>query len=287
LSKVCVRLPCADEQDLTPGRSVYEDAHESALSHSLVQTFIQPAEEALFVLMFKLTRGEAHVWRADLRQAPATVAALYNDLSTDERVRASSYRSCADRSAFIVRRGLLRVLLARYLDTSPRDICFSVGAAGKLQLAPSTCSPDVGFNLSYSGRIAVYVVSSEHEVGIDVEEIRAVESAERISEQYFSAREVEMLKRVPQQQYLSAFFNCWTRKEAYVKALGQGLSKPLNEFAVSLDPNDVARLLWDDALPLAADIWHLLHFCPAPGFIGAVCVPRSCRTTFFGPLLFP
>jgi 4'-phosphopantetheinyl transferase len=202
-------------------------------------------------------------------------------LSADERARAGRYRFSADGNAFIVRRGSLRAILARYINISPRDLEFSASPAGKLYLPLTTTSARIRFSLSYSRWMGVYVVCNGHEVGIDVEEARTIEAAEKISEEFFSAREVEMLQQVPREEYMLAFFNCWTRKEAYIKALGQGLSKPLDEFAVSLYPNETARLLWDGVSATAAMSWALCHFNPAPGFIGAVCVPAGCQITTF------
>ncbi len=181
-------------------------------------------------------------------------------LSSDERDRASRFHFSRDRDHFIACRSILRIILSEYLKISPPMIEFSYSAHGK----PATHG--LHFNVSHSDGLAAFAVSRTREVGIDIERINPEIVAGQIAEQFFSPGEVFALRALPEDRQVNAFFRCWTRKEAYAKACGLGLTLSLAEFEVNLD--DPAKFL------RGGKGWEIESFLPAPGYIGAV-VARS------------
>jgi 4'-phosphopantetheinyl transferase len=189
-------------------------------------------------------------------------------LSPDERQRAERFHFEKDRGEFIAGRALLRTLLGRYLQREPSQLRFHYGASGKPRLAGEESA--LRFNLSHSHGLALYAFSRRREIGIDVEQIRSNADAEKIAGRFFSAQEVAVLRSLPEREKEKAFFDCWTRKEAYVKAKGDGLTAPLDGFSVSLSPGDPAALLdvRDDAAEVSR--WSLRELDPGPGYAGAI-----------------
>ena len=191
-------------------------------------------------------------------------------LSDAERRRASQFVFDRDRHRFIIARANLRFLLAERLNTKPQSVELSYGARGKPAIAPSFSSSDLRFNLSHSGDIAVYAFATEMDVGIDVERIRPITDAESIAARFFSPSENEAYLSLESRCRSIGFFNCWTRKEAFIKALGEGLFFSLDRFDVSLEPDKPARILRIDDTPGDECGWHMQSFRPAPGFVAAV-----------------
>jgi 4'-phosphopantetheinyl transferase len=185
-----------------------------------------------------LPAGEVHVWRASLERPTETVKRMRRVLAGDEHRRADSFRFERDRSRYIVGRALLRGLLARYLETAPEELEFQYGEFRKPALRAGPW-----FNLSHSGPIAVYAFSSAGEIGIDIELDDADFARERIAERFFSPAEVSVLRSLPAEVQPQAFLTCWTRKEAFIKARGDGLSLALDSFDVTLAPDTPAVLL--------------------------------------------
>ncbi len=219
-----------------------------------------------------LAEDEVHVWRAHLDLAPAQVRELLRTLTPDERARARRFRFRRDRDRFIVARGVLRAILGRYLGVDPGRLRFRYSPYGKPALADEFEDEGIRFNLAHSQGIALYAVSRGRDVGVDVEYVRADLADERIAERFFSPREVAMLRAVPAEQRREAFFHCWTRKEAYVKARGEGLSLPLDQFDVSLAPGEPAALLSTPGDPPEVTRWSLRALDPGPGYIAALAV---------------
>lgn len=164
-------------------------------------------------------------------------------LSADERERAARFHFLKDREHFIAARGLLRLLLSRYLDLPPQQLSFSYSPYGKPALAGERDCTSLRFNVSHSHGVALYAFTLEREVGVDVEYIRQDVVGESIAEHFFSAQEVTSLRALPAGVQPQAFFNCWTRKEAFIKARGEGLSFPLDQFDVSLVPGEATALI--------------------------------------------
>jgi 4'-phosphopantetheinyl transferase len=167
-----------------------------------------------------------------------TVERMRRVLASDEQRRADRFRFERDRSRYIVGRALLRGLLARYLETAPNELEFRYGAFRKPALRPGPW-----FNLSHAGPIALYAFSSAGEIGVDVELDGADFARERIAERFFSPAEVSVLRSLPAELQPRAFLTCWTRKEAFIKARGDGLSLALDSFDVTLAPGTPAALL--------------------------------------------
>lgn len=215
---------------------------------------------------------EVHVWVVALDPPQQKVAGLEGLLSPDELERAYRFRFEKHRRRFIVGRGALRSILGAYLDAPPKDLTFRYGEKGKPALAEDW-SEDLSFNLSHSSELALYGFGQQIELGIDVERRRELPGAEDIAERFFSVPERLALREVPDASKSEAFFNCWTRKEAYIKATGDGLSMALDRFDVTLLPGEPARMLCADGDSSAAARWSMVHLEPAPGYVGALAAP--------------
>jgi 4'-phosphopantetheinyl transferase len=207
-----------------------------------------------------------------LDRAEPVVRRLLKTLAPDERSRAERFYFQVDRDHFIVARGILRAILSRYLETEPEQLRFYYASHGKPELAKEFDRHGVRFNISHSQGLALFAITRDREVGVDLEAIRPGIAGEKIAERFFSPREVRVLRAPPGDLQDEAFFNCWTRKEAYIKAKGEGLSMPLDTFDVSLVPGEPAALLNTKADPQEASRWSLRELFPAPGFAAAVAV---------------
>ncbi|HEY4563621.1 MAG TPA: 4'-phosphopantetheinyl transferase superfamily protein, partial [Thermoanaerobaculia bacterium] len=171
----------------------------------------------------ELPAGEIHVWSVRLDPPAAEVERLGRALSADEWERANRFRFEKHRRQYVVGRGALRALLAAYLETRPEAVRFRYGPRGK----PFLESPsDLQFNLSNSDEMALVGFVRGPEIGVDVEYLRPMPDCEQISERFFSESERRVLRGIPGRAKEEAFFNCWTRKEAYLKAVGEGLAAP-------------------------------------------------------------
>jgi len=218
-----------------------------------------------------LSRNDAHIWCATLDRAAYNVWQMTDILSQDERMRAARFHFERDRRRFIIGRGTLRMLLSLYLDMEPDQLKFHYGTYGKPYLDQAGDSA-IKFNLAHSQELAVYAVTLGREIGIDVEYIKHIPEMEDIAARFFSKRENAVLKSLPTDQKQDAFYNCWTRKEAYIKAIGEGLSHPLDQFDVSLTPGEPARLLRVEGDMEEVSRWQLKALTPAPGYVAALAV---------------
>jgi 4'-phosphopantetheinyl transferase len=217
--------------------------------------------------------GDVHVWRLSLDQPLAIVERLCQLLSVDEQARAARFHFESDRQHFIVARGGLRTMLARYLEIDARKIQFSYAPHGKPELATSSSqAQSLNFNLAHSGGFALYAFTQVGEIGVDLEHVRPDFTGDDIARRFFSSDEVARLTRLPANARHEAFFNCWTRKEAFIKAKGIGLSLPLDQFDVTLAPGEPAAILrtrWDEN---EASRWSLKAIDVGPGYVAAVAV---------------
>lgn len=218
----------------------------------------------------RLAEGEVHVWHATKADAAPWRTGLYQALDADERARAARYRFEVDRERYIIGRGLLRVVLGRYLGERPAAVRFAYSKHGKPELCGVRSGEALCFNASHSREVDLIAVTRGRPIGVDVEYVRRDLDYERIARDFFSAREREALAALPEAARAEAFFACWTRKEAYVKALGEGLSIPLDEFDVSLDPGEPAALLRVAGRPEEAFSWTMRALDPGPGYMGAL-----------------
>jgi 4'-phosphopantetheinyl transferase len=216
-----------------------------------------------------LTLGveEVHLWSVALTAGAAELPTLRGLLSAEEQARADRFRFAKDRDAYTTARAMLRLLLASYTHLDPEAIGFSYAAHGK----PSIASEEkVCFNLSHSGDLALYAFARDKELGIDIERFRAMPDMEQVARHFFSKGEVSDLFNLPEGERRAAFFRCWTRKEAFVKALGDGLSLPLDSFRVSLRADEPAELL--EAEPEHRGRWSLRDVTPCEGYAAAIVV---------------
>ena len=222
-----------------------------------------------------LGNGEIHVWAGNLERPAARTLALAATLSRDERARAARFRFDRDRDHFIVGRGLLRAILARYVNGNPARLIFDYSPNGKPALAESEAACGFHFNLAHSDDLLLVAVARAWEIGVDVERIHPLADAAGIAEKFFSPREFEGLRNLPDSQKWPAFFNLWTRKEAWLKATGDGISDDLSRLEVSFLANKQARLISLPGRINAAGNWTLFELVPAPGFVGAVAAPAN------------
>ena len=219
-----------------------------------------------------LGSAEVHVWRASLDLKALHIQSLQQTLVADERAKAGQFYFQKDREHFIVARGLLRVILGRYLHTEPSQLQFCYSHHGKPALSRKLAGDALRFNLSHSHGLALYAVTRGREIGVDLERIRPDLADEHIAEQFFSSLEIAALRALHTNIQKEAFFNCWTRKEAYIKAKGEGLSLPLDQFEVSLVPGEPAALLSTNGNPQEAFRWSLQELVPGSGFVAALAV---------------
>lgn len=216
--------------------------------------------------------GEVHVWCASVDLPSTWRNSLRKLLSPDELERAERFHFERDRGRFIVRRGLLRSLLGRYLGVEAADISFVYSDYGKPALGSPFEDRSLHFNLSHSNGLAMFAFALRMDVGVDVEYGQRGIEYEQLAERYFSAYERSMIHALPSVSRQQAFFLCWTRKEAYIKAHGEGLSLPLDQFDVSVVPDEPARLLATRGGLEEAREWTLQHLAPATGYLGALAV---------------
>jgi len=219
-----------------------------------------------------LADDEVHVWQANLELTPAQVQHLRGVLAADELARGDRFHFEKDRQHFIAGRGMLRTILGRYLSVAPDHLRFYYNRYGKPFLAAESDHQRLNFNLSHSAGLALYAVTRNREIGIDLERIRANFEYEALAERFFSPREVAVLRTIPAEMKLEAFFNCWTRKEAYIKAHGKGLSLPLDSFDVSLAPGEPVTLLATRDEPQEASLWTLAALMPGRGYVAGLAV---------------
>lgn len=221
-----------------------------------------------------LSGNEVHVWRVALDVDTTTIHSLFSTLCATEQQRAERFYLQLHRDRFIVGRGVLRKILASYLQIHPSEISFNYNCYGKPSVVVSGEEP-LRFNLSHSQELALIAVTQSCDVGVDLERIRDDFACQEIAEKFFSPTEVATLRSLPPHLQTTAFYTCWTRKEAFIKATGKGLSLPLDHFGVSLIPGEPAKLLyttWDES---QAQRWILQDIVPGDGYAGAIALPKK------------
>jgi len=206
------------------------------------------------------------------RDALRSAAAL---LSNDERQRASRFAFERDRNRFLAARGRLRELLAARLGVAPAAVQLVYGARGKPALSPHFADAELHFNVSHCGDVAAYAFARRREVGVDVEHVRLMPDSDEIAARFFSRRENEAYRALDPRDKLVGFFNCWTRKEAFVKALGAGVCHAFDSFDVTLAPGEPAKILRVGRTRGDACRWELSSFAAEPGCVAAVVVEKS------------
>jgi 4'-phosphopantetheinyl transferase len=218
--------------------------------------------------LLELAADEVHVWVANLDGYAAADLKLL--LARDELSRAARFHFDKDRNHFIVARAWLRKLLGAYTGVGAGELRFAYGEKGKPSLGDQRDA--LNFNLAHSHGMAIYAFSRARELGVDLEFIREDLSDEKIAERFFSRRELDDLKGLPVELRRQGFFDCWTRKEAYIKARGEGLSMPLDEFDVSLTPGEAAVLLRNHKEPEEVSRWSMKTVDVPDGYVAALVV---------------
>jgi surfactin synthase thioesterase subunit/phosphopantetheinyl transferase len=261
---------------LIPGGHFYlknNDLFFSALADDLRNTNIwrKPTDPV------HLQDGEVHLWRARLGLETTILESLLQSLSAEECRRAAAFHFQKHRDRFIASHGFLRQVLASYLGIEPAQVAFRLGSAGKPELADDQ---GIRFNLSHSGSGALLGVTRGGDIGVDIEEMRPMPDALQLAKRFFSPAEGLVLQGLKGDPL--AFLRCWTRKEAYMKARGLGLSLGLERFEVAFSPGEPARLLRMEGESDAPSRWWLADVPLAPDFVGACAVERGpCRLRFW------
>jgi len=220
------------------------------------------------VASFRFDSSEVMAARLDTRDEAVREAAAW--LSQAERLRAARFVRECDRRRFVAARALLRELIGERLGLRPEKVELVYGERGKPALAPRQAESGLRFNLSHCDDVAVYAFVPGREIGVDVQALRPLPDADDVAARFFSPREYEAYRSLEPRLQPLGFFNCWTRKEAFIKALGDGLYCPLDCFDVSLAPGEPARILRVGTTPGERCGWCTESFSPAAGFVAAV-----------------
>ena len=231
---------------------------------------VTPFEEAGRAVGESEGGGTVDLWSASLEPPAPLRAHLEGYLSIDERERAARFVFPRDRNRFVAGRAFLRLLLAQYLASDAASLRFQYGPHGKPALADDRSG--VTFNLAHTDSLAVCALGRGRDLGVDVERVRPIPDADGVARSFFSPRETAELASVPEPARHRAFFDAWTRKEAFLKALGDGLARPLDSFDVTLKPGDTPRLLRTVGDPEEADQFSLHSLEPEEGYVAAIAM---------------
>lgn len=219
-----------------------------------------------------LDQDEVHVWLADLSYRDHLSGQLASILSEDERKRAARFHFPRDAGRWIVSRVVLRSILGSYLGVEASAVRLCAGPWGKPELMASFQGPHLQFNSSRSDGLGLYAVARNRRVGVDIERLRPLPDLGAIAAQILSPRERQTLEELPYVDRGAAFFSCWTRKEAYIKALGEGLVHPLERFTVSLTPDGPLTLEGERSDSAEVARWSLSALAPIPGYAAALAI---------------
>jgi len=222
----------------------------------------------------RLAPRDVHIWRAFPCHGATFIDQLAPLLSEDELSRAASFRFESDRNRFIVCRAILRNILGLYLGIGPEHVKFRMGPLGKPYPANESGGVQIQFSLSHTHHIALYAFTSNRRIGVDIEQVRTISNLDQVAAFSFSDYENHVFRSLRPDRKEAAFYNCWTRKEAYVKAIGEGLSSPFRAFDVSLSPDEPCRLLRINGSADEALLWSMETLEPAPDHVAAVVVEK-------------
>ena len=222
-----------------------------------------------------LPEHEVHLWRVELDSVARGEERWIEMLSADERARAQRFHFSQDGQYFTATRALLRTILASYADCDANELVFNYSDKEKPSLGPRHAASPIDFNVSHSGDVALLAFARSRALGVDVERVREGSEHEAIARRFFSEREQSELARLAPAERPAGFFRCWTRKEAYIKAQGSGLSLPLRQFDVSLKPGDTNALLSTRPDSGEAERWSLREVPGGDGYVAALCVRGS------------
>jgi 4'-phosphopantetheinyl transferase len=231
-----------------------------------------------------LPDDEVHVWQVDLTAWEKQADSLLALLDPGEQERAARFKFPPPRNQYVISRALLRQALGRYLGIEAREIRFRTTANGKPELAEES---NLRFNLSHSEGVTVFALVRYRQVGVDVERIRPDTNALELAERFFSPQEVEWLRSQPPSEHVPSFYSCWTAKEAYIKAHGEGLSMPLSSFGVLPSPSgsELQLKVYDD--PAESQRWSMWRLELEPGLRAALAIEGQTCTVRLGQWPLP
>jgi 4'-phosphopantetheinyl transferase len=236
------------------------------------QSWLSPPDQ------ISLLKNDIHIWRVKLNKFFSKVKEYCEILSDDEYRRAERYYFYRDKKRYIISRGVLRTIIGKYyIGVEPGCIKFYYGNHGKPYLSKIFEGGTLQFNRADSNGIAVYAFTKINEIGIDLEYMRSMPDADQIVKGSLSEYEKDAFKSLSESQKYEAFFNCWTRKEAFIKATGKGLYYPLDQFDVSMAPDQPARLISINENRLEAAKWTLIDLRPEFGYSAAVALEGVCE----------
>lgn len=221
-----------------------------------------------------LDRDAVHVWRADVDSFARTIPVLAALLDAGESSRARAFHAVSDADRYVIAHGLLRALLARYVDADAAALRFETGLYGKPRLDTAMPANGLRFNMSHTHDMIVFAFARDRDVGVDVERWTPDVECLELAQHFFSRAESGALAALPRDAQRAAFFDCWSRKESYIKATGLGVSHGLDHFDVSLAPDDDAALIADRSAPDATYRWRMRDLGLARGHSGAVVAER-------------
>lgn len=215
---------------------------------------------------------QVHVWRIGLDLLEQDLSKFSTILSENEANKSKKYYYEVDRIRYTVMRATVRMILGNYLGVAPGSLDIAHSHYGKPYLSNTSMAMDIHFNISHAGDLGLLAVAIGRHIGIDLEMVRLERSIESIARRFFTPEETGQLLSLPVSLRPEAFFTCWTRKEAFVKARGEGLSIPLDQFEVSFYPNDTPQLLYVRNDPGESGHWSMFHLNPGVDFVGALVV---------------
>jgi len=227
---------------------------------------------------------DLHVWRTNLDVSGDVLGKLERTLQPDERERIGRLRAEVDRRRATASRGLLRHILAGYVGKPAAELRFAYGPAGKPELSGAADGESLHFNTAHSGDLLLVALGRVPTLGIDVERIRPIVRWERVARRAYSEEETLQIEALPPEKRSEAFITCWTRKEACVKAVGEGVWSAFSRFEVSVTAGEPAVMRSIDGEPAAGAEWSLYHLEPAPGFVGALAVHGTGWSLWAGTL---
>jgi 4'-phosphopantetheinyl transferase len=223
---------------------------------------------------WRLSNGDVNIFCAALNQPTSSMKEFERTLDSGEISRSERFLLEADRSRFVVSRGILRRLLGLLSGTDPSKIRFRYSSHGKPSLDGSLSEKGIRFNMSHSNHLALYAFSIDREVGVDLEYIRPFEALKEFVDRFFSEKEKIFLKNLPLNDRTESFFKLWTRREALLKALGQGLT-----MAELFDPSggegERPGLVGIKGNNENHPYYYVQQLKPAPNYVGAIAVEES------------
>jgi len=223
--------------------------------------------------------AQIHLWAAGVEEFARYLQTFETLLSDSERGKAGAFRFAKDRDRYVIRHGLLRLILRRYVGQPAAEIQFQYGKHGKPEIILERNGP-LFFNASDSGNIAVWAVTPACPVGVDIESIQPISDARGVARHFFVERETATLEALPADAQLAAFYSCWTRKEALLKATGEGITESLKKVEVTVAPDDPPGVASISGDAQAGREWQLQPFSPASGYLGCLAYRNAPLLVF-------